>query len=251
MLITNPGGGSFNDTDYSLSQTLDAAQQSHRNPERQRPASEHPGKSSHSQDHTSRTQKPQRDDNTNPYLAGLHQPSQQQYPQTPVHLPYDRSSPEHNQQQTPTNRTSTPLAPGTANPNFVNKSNHNDSSTDRQHSARVAQGYGLHSPGHSEQQFSVQRQHRPLHGGGGTVQDVAQQGYAKDGGRPVSGEAARMSDPESTVYLDHAPQVRKMSPLNDAGGYDFNFVEPLKEAHRCPICNLALRVPVQTTCGHR
>ena len=116
---------------------------------------------------------------------------------------------------------------------------------------RVAQGYGLHSPGHSEQQFSVQRQHRPLHGGGGTVQDVVQQGYAEDGRRPLSGEAARMSDPESTVYLDHAPQVRQMSPLNDTGGYDFNFVEPLDEALRCPICLLALRVPVQTTCGHR
>ena len=36
------------------------------------------------------------------------------------------------------------------------------------------------------------------------------------------------------------------------GGYDVTFVQqPLEERFKCPVCLLALRDPVQTSCGHR
>ena len=34
-------------------------------------------------------------------------------------------------------------------------------------------------------------------------------------------------------------------------GYDENFDLPLEEKHKCKICHLGLREPVQTSCGHR
>ena len=36
-----------------------------------------------------------------------------------------------------------------------------------------------------------------------------------------------------------------------SGGFDANFVEPLEDKYTCPVCLLALRYPVQSTCGHR
>ncbi|KAL9959365.1 hypothetical protein ACROYT_G032681 [Oculina patagonica] len=35
------------------------------------------------------------------------------------------------------------------------------------------------------------------------------------------------------------------------GGYDFEFVDELPPCQTCPICFLAMRNPVQTSCGHR
>jgi hypothetical protein len=34
------------------------------------------------------------------------------------------------------------------------------------------------------------------------------------------------------------------------GGYDAAFVEPLDKDYVCPVCQLAVRHPVQTGCGH-
>eukprot|EP00112_Aurelia_sp_Birch-Aquarium-sp1_P021887 Seg5995.2 transcript_id=Seg5995.2/GoldUCD/mRNA.D3Y31 product="TNF receptor-associated factor 3" protein_id=Seg5995.2/GoldUCD/D3Y31 len=34
-------------------------------------------------------------------------------------------------------------------------------------------------------------------------------------------------------------------------GYDGNFVSPLDDHHKCPVCGFALREPMQTECGHR
>ena len=35
------------------------------------------------------------------------------------------------------------------------------------------------------------------------------------------------------------------------GGFEADFVFQLEDKHRCPVCLLALREPMQTNCGHR
>lgn len=37
----------------------------------------------------------------------------------------------------------------------------------------------------------------------------------------------------------------------EIGGYDVIFVEDLNKDHECIVCHLALREPVQLSCGHR
>eukprot|EP00117_Sycon_ciliatum_P045399 scpid31318/ scgid5718/ TNF receptor-associated factor 3; CAP-1; CD40 receptor-associated factor 1; CD40-binding protein; LMP1-associated protein 1 len=54
---------------------------------------------------------------------------------------------------------------------------------------------------------------------------------------------------EATVYVDPVPPGRPHG--DEAGGYDVFFIDPLRDAHQCPICSMALKTPVQTSCGHR
>lgn len=38
----------------------------------------------------------------------------------------------------------------------------------------------------------------------------------------------------------------------DAGGYDYEFIEPVLPSQECPVCKLPMRNAVQTRkCGHR
>ena len=53
------------------------------------------------------------------------------------------------------------------------------------------------------------------------------------------------------------PISTMLAPITGAaasatGGYVVTFVQqPLEERYKCPVCLLALRDPVQTSCGHR
>ncbi|XP_065660467.1 TNF receptor-associated factor 5-like isoform X2 [Hydra vulgaris] len=44
-----------------------------------------------------------------------------------------------------------------------------------------------------------------------------------------------------------------MESLNEEsfGGYDAYFINELLDEHECPVCQMALRKPIQTLCGHR
>ncbi len=39
--------------------------------------------------------------------------------------------------------------------------------------------------------------------------------------------------------------------MDNAGGYEASFVLPVQDDHKCPVCHLVLRDPLQTDCGHR
>ena len=41
------------------------------------------------------------------------------------------------------------------------------------------------------------------------------------------------------------------SAQSDTEGYDYEFVPPVEDDLVCAICQLALKEPVQTKCGHR
>ena len=44
--------------------------------------------------------------------------------------------------------------------------------------------------------------------------------------------------------------IEAVTKTKEMPGHEANFVHPLLKRHKCPVCQFAMRNPVQTECGH-